>query len=102
MYSENVPNICDNILALYLAISFIFSSPSIALSSHLLGAMSNNIGPSYLVSVSRLMGGSNMGNVASLSACNVTDNKAMQFPLTNRRRRRILFTQAQVSSFHST
>ncbi|XP_047737975.1 homeobox protein Nkx-2.1 [Hyalella azteca] len=43
---------------------------------------------------SRLMGGS--GNVASLSACGVGDNKAMHFPLSHRRKRRILFTQAQV------
>ncbi|KAA0195680.1 hypothetical protein HAZT_HAZT003970 [Hyalella azteca] len=40
------------------------------------------------------MGGS--GNVASLSACGVGDNKAMHFPLSHRRKRRILFTQAQV------
>ncbi|KAK8390273.1 hypothetical protein O3P69_010156 [Scylla paramamosain] len=46
------------------------------------------------------MGGSNMnmnmGNVTSLSTCSMADNKAMQFPLSQRRKRRILFTQAQV------
>ncbi|XP_069994824.1 homeobox protein Nkx-2.1 [Penaeus vannamei] len=50
--------------------------------------------------ISRLMGGSNMnmnmGNVTSLSTCSMADNKAMQFPLSQRRKRRILFTQAQV------
>ncbi|KAL7636656.1 UNVERIFIED_CONTAM: hypothetical protein RMT77_012403 [Armadillidium vulgare] len=50
--------------------------------------------------ISRLMGGSNMnmnmGNMTSLSGCNMGDNKAMQFPLSQRRKRRILFTQAQV------
>ena len=50
--------------------------------------------------VSRLMGGGNMGNVASLSACG-TDAKGMHFPLSHRRKRRILFTQAQVSSVYS-
>ncbi|XP_063881402.1 homeobox protein Nkx-2.1-like [Scylla paramamosain] len=38
----------------------------------------------------------NMGNVTSLSTCSMADNKAMQFPLSQRRKRRILFTQAQV------
>ncbi|XP_076042891.1 thyroid transcription factor 1-like isoform X2 [Oratosquilla oratoria] len=50
--------------------------------------------------ISRLMGGSNMnmnmGNVTSLSTCSMGDNKTMQFPLSQRRKRRILFTQAQV------
>ncbi|XP_042887744.1 homeobox protein Nkx-2.1-like [Penaeus japonicus] len=50
--------------------------------------------------ISRLMGGSNMnmnmGNVTSLSTCSMADNKAMQFPLSQRRKRRVLFTQAQV------
>lgn len=54
--------------------------------------------------VSRLMGGSNMnmnmGNVTSLSTCSMADNKAMQFPLSQRRKRRVLFTQAQVSSWN--
>nr|XP_045604943.1 homeobox protein Nkx-2.4-like [Procambarus clarkii] len=49
---------------------------------------------------SRLMGGSNMnmnmGNMTSLSTCSMGDNKAMQFPLSQRRKRRVLFTQAQV------
>lgn len=38
----------------------------------------------------------NMGNVTSLSTCSMADNKAMQFPLSQRRKRRVLFTQAQV------
>ncbi|KAK8390447.1 hypothetical protein O3P69_010257 [Scylla paramamosain] len=46
------------------------------------------------------MGGSNMnmnmGNITSLSTCSMADNKAMQFPLSQRRKRRVLFTQAQV------
>ncbi|KAK8740330.1 hypothetical protein OTU49_002857 [Cherax quadricarinatus] len=50
--------------------------------------------------ISRLMGGSNMnmnmGNVTSLSTCSMGDNKGMQFPLSQRRKRRVLFTQAQV------
>ncbi|XP_066994972.2 homeobox protein Nkx-2.4 [Anabrus simplex] len=54
--------------------------------------------------ISRLMGTSatagmnmNMGNMSGLSACNVTsDTKPMQFPLAQRRKRRVLFTQAQV------
>lgn len=52
--------------------------------------------------VSRLMGGSasgsmgHMGNMGSLAACSVSDSKPMQFPLAQRRKRRVLFTQAQV------
>ncbi|XP_049763569.1 homeobox protein Nkx-2.4-like [Schistocerca cancellata] len=55
--------------------------------------------------ISRLMGSSaatasmnmNMGNMAGLSTCSVTaDTKPMQFPLAQRRKRRVLFTQAQV------
>lgn len=38
-----------------------------------------------------------MGNMGSLAACNVSDSKPMQFPLAQRRKRRVLFTQAQVS-----
>lgn len=48
------------------------------------------------------MGGSAggpMSNMSGLSAaCNVGDSKPMQFPLTQRRKRRVLFTQAQVST----
>ncbi|XP_055642288.1 homeobox protein Nkx-2.1 isoform X2 [Toxorhynchites rutilus septentrionalis] len=53
--------------------------------------------------ISRLMGGSAGGtmghamtNMGSLAACSVTDTKPMQFPLAQRRKRRVLFTQAQV------
>uniref|UniRef100_T1JDL6 Homeobox protein ceh-24 n=1 Tax=Strigamia maritima TaxID=126957 RepID=T1JDL6_STRMM len=52
--------------------------------------------------ISRLMGSSsgmnmNMSNMSSLSACSVAgEAKPMQFPLTQRRKRRVLFTQAQV------
>lgn len=52
--------------------------------------------------ISRLMGGSatgsmgHMGNMGSLAACTVSDSKSLQFPLTQRRKRRVLFTQAQV------
>lgn len=53
--------------------------------------------------VSRLMGGSAGGtmghamtNMGSLAACSVSDSKPMQFPLAQRRKRRVLFTQAQV------
>ncbi|KAK6639547.1 Homeobox protein Nkx-2.1 [Polyplax serrata] len=39
----------------------------------------------------------NMGNMSALSTCGVVgDAKPMQFPLTQRRKRRVLFTQAQV------
>ncbi|KAG5679090.1 hypothetical protein PVAND_008684 [Polypedilum vanderplanki] len=53
--------------------------------------------------ITRLMGGSAgssmghaMSNMTGLAACNVSDTKPMQFPLTQRRKRRVLFTQAQV------
>lgn len=39
-----------------------------------------------------------MSNMSSLAACSVSDSKPMQFPLAQRRKRRVLFTQAQVSS----
>lgn len=38
-----------------------------------------------------------MSNMGSLAACSVSDSKPMQFPLAQRRKRRVLFTQAQVS-----
>lgn len=38
----------------------------------------------------------NMSNMPTLSACSMGDTKPMQFPLTQRRKRRVLFTQAQV------
>lgn len=54
--------------------------------------------------VSRLMGSSAtasmnhaMNNMSGLAACSVADSKPMQFPLAQRRKRRVLFTQAQVS-----
>ena len=40
----------------------------------------------------------NMSNVTSLSTCGMGDNKTMQFPLSQRRKRRVLFTQAQVNT----
>ncbi|XP_067616237.1 homeobox protein DTH-2 isoform X2 [Eurosta solidaginis] len=52
--------------------------------------------------ITRLMGGSatstmgHMGNMGSLATCSVTESKSLQFPLTQRRKRRVLFTQAQV------
>ncbi|XP_063232190.1 homeobox protein Nkx-2.4 [Bacillus rossius redtenbacheri] len=60
--------------------------------------------------ISRLMGSSatagmnmnmnmnmNMGNMTGLATCSVAgDSKPMQFPLAQRRKRRVLFTQAQV------
>ncbi|XP_012162600.1 homeobox protein Nkx-2.1 isoform X2 [Ceratitis capitata] len=52
--------------------------------------------------ITRLMGGSattsmgHMSNMGSLATCSVTDSKPLQFPLTQRRKRRVLFTQAQV------
>ncbi|KAG5868532.1 hypothetical protein JTB14_029847, partial [Gonioctena quinquepunctata] len=55
--------------------------------------------------ISRLMGSTasaaNMGHglnagMPGLGACAVTDSKQMQFPLAQRRKRRVLFTQAQV------
>lgn len=57
------------------------------------------------IAVSRLMGssaggsmGHAMSNMGSLAACSVSaDSKPMQFPLAQRRKRRVLFTQAQVS-----
>lgn len=42
-----------------------------------------------------------MTNMSSLAACSVTDSKPMQFPLAQRRKRRVLFTQAQVSFLFS-
>lgn len=41
-----------------------------------------------------------MSNMGSLAACSVSDSKPMQFPLAQRRKRRVLFTQAQVSVHH--
>ena len=42
----------------------------------------------------------NVSNMSSLSACSMgPDTKPMQFPLAQRRKRRVLFTQAQVSPF---
>lgn len=41
-----------------------------------------------------------MSNMGSLGACSVTDSKPMQFPLAQRRKRRVLFTQAQVSTLN--
>lgn len=58
-----------------------------------------------LFPVSRLMGSTaasaNMGHglntgMPGLGACAVPDSKPMQFPLAQRRKRRVLFTQAQV------
>ncbi|KAH8357353.1 hypothetical protein KR084_010302 [Drosophila pseudotakahashii] len=52
--------------------------------------------------ISRLMSSSasgtmgHMGNMSGLAACSVTDTKPLQFPLAQRRKRRVLFTQAQV------
>ncbi|XP_017079828.1 homeobox protein Nkx-2.4 [Drosophila eugracilis] len=52
--------------------------------------------------ISRLMSSSasgtmsHMGNMSGLAACSVSDTKPLQFPLTQRRKRRVLFTQAQV------
>lgn len=54
------------------------------------------------------MGGSaggsmgHMTNMSSLAACSVADSKPMQFPLAQRRKRRVLFTQAQVKYFETT
>lgn len=59
------------------------------------------------IAVTRLMGGSggptgmNMSNMsmsAALSSC-AADSKPMQFPLAQRRKRRVLFTQAQVMNY---
>ncbi|KAH8344750.1 hypothetical protein KR067_006280 [Drosophila pandora] len=52
--------------------------------------------------ISRLMSSSasgtmsHMGNMSGLAACSVSDTKPLQFPLAQRRKRRVLFTQAQV------
>lgn len=65
----------------------------------------NNLINLHLILVSRLMSGSaggtmgHMSNMGSLGACSVTDSKPMQFPLAQRRKRRVLFTQAQVSMY---
>ncbi|XP_036339730.1 uncharacterized protein C1235.01 isoform X3 [Rhagoletis pomonella] len=54
--------------------------------------------------ITRLMGGSasssmgHMGNMGGLATCSVSDSKPLQFPLTQRRKRRVLFTQAQTAS----
>lgn len=40
----------------------------------------------------------NMGH--HMGACAVPDSKPMQFPLAQRRKRRVLFTQAQVSDYN--
>lgn len=42
------------------------------------------------------MGHHGLNNMAGLGACAVPDSKPMQFPLAQRRKRRVLFTQAQV------
>ncbi|XP_026332852.1 homeobox protein Nkx-2.1-like [Hyposmocoma kahamanoa] len=52
--------------------------------------------------ISRLMTSSSGGmghvnNMGGLAACAGADSKPMQFPLAQRRKRRVLFTQAQVS-----
>lgn len=61
--------------------------------------------PNFCFAVSRLMGSSaasaNMGHglntgMPGLGACAMPDSKPMQFPLAQRRKRRVLFTQAQV------
>jgi hypothetical protein len=69
--------------------------------------ISNTLLLSLMFTVTRLMGGSAggsmghaMSNMSGLTACNVSDSKPMQFPLTQRRKRRVLFTQAQVSIVH--
>lgn len=42
----------------------------------------------------------NVSNMSGLSACSVGgDSKPMQFPLAQRRKRRVLFTQAQVGCY---
>lgn len=41
--------------------------------------------------------GLNAAGMPSLGACAMPDSKPMQFPLAQRRKRRVLFTQAQVS-----
>lgn len=41
-----------------------------------------------------------MSNMGSLAACSVSDSKPMQFPLAQRRKRRVLFTQTQVSELN--
>ncbi|XP_064554585.1 uncharacterized protein LOC135439720 isoform X4 [Drosophila montana] len=54
--------------------------------------------------ISRLMSSSasgsmgHMGNMTGLAACSVNDAKPLQFPLAQRRKRRVLFTQAQSAS----
>jgi len=57
----------------------------------------------FVPPVTRLMGSSgggmnmNVSNMSSLSACSMgPDTKPMQFPMSQRRKRRVLFTQAQV------
>jgi hypothetical protein len=61
---------------------------------------------SHFFPVSRLMGGSaggmsgHMSNMSNLAACSLSDTKPIQFPLAQRRKRRVLFTQAQVSIPH--
>jgi homeobox protein Nkx-2.1 len=58
----------------------------------------------FFIAVSRLMGGSaggtmgHMSNMGNLAACSLSDSKPIQFPLAQRRKRRVLFTQAQVST----
>jgi len=42
---------------------------------------------------------SHMGNMSGLAACSVSDSKPLQFPLAQRRKRRVLFTQAQVGTY---
>lgn len=40
-----------------------------------------------------------MSNMGSLAACSVSDTKPMPYPI-QRRKRRVLFTQAQVSELY--
>lgn len=84
------------------------SAPEMKNDKMLLKLLKMTIMTMFLVyfAVTRLMGGSaggSMGhamtNMSGLTACNVSDSKPMQFPLTQRRKRRVLFTQAQVSVF---
>ncbi|KAH8292679.1 hypothetical protein KR054_001649 [Drosophila jambulina] len=51
---------------------------------------------SRLMSTSASGSMSHMGNMSGLAACSVSDTKPLQFPLAQRRKRRVLFTQAQV------
>lgn len=55
------------------------------------------MGSTAAASAANMGHGLNAAGMPGLGACAMPDSKPMQFPLAQRRKRRVLFTQAQVS-----